>query len=98
MELRELAKKYIWWLPPEQAIRHPKRVIAQVMNLGTYSDWVALEQLYDDETLRGVLKDAKAGWFEPKRWNFWHIHLRCRDPKKVPPLPQRVLPRGALHE
>lgn len=34
MDLRDLAKKYIWWMTPEQAMENPKRVMAQVMNLG----------------------------------------------------------------
>lgn len=96
MDLRDLAKKYIWWMTPEQAMENPKRVMAQVMNLGTYQDWGVLKSLVDDDTLRSVLREAKAGWFTPKRWNFWHIHLKACDPYKVPPLPKRPLPPNCI--
>ena len=29
-DLRELAKKYLWWKTPDEAIQLPYRVIAQV--------------------------------------------------------------------
>jgi hypothetical protein len=36
--LRPLAKKYIWWETPDEALESPRRVIAQVMNIGTFED------------------------------------------------------------
>jgi len=37
-----MAARLIWWQPPEQALRRPERVIAQVMNIG---DFDTLQQL-----------------------------------------------------
>jgi hypothetical protein len=36
------AHKYIWWQTPESAVTSPHRIIAQVMNLGTFEDAQAL--------------------------------------------------------
>ena len=36
--LGHLARKYIWWKSPDEAMRTPQGVIAQVMNLGDYDD------------------------------------------------------------
>ena len=36
--LLPLAKKYLWWMPPEEAVTMPNRIVAQVMNLGDYDD------------------------------------------------------------
>jgi hypothetical protein len=36
-----MAKKYIWWEAPEDAVEFPDRVIAQVMNL---VDWPDVQQ------------------------------------------------------
>ena len=33
---RQLARKYIWWKTPEQAVQQPLRVLAQVMDIGDY--------------------------------------------------------------
>jgi len=92
MDLRDLARTYIWWMTPEQAMENPKRVMAQVMNLGTGQDREVLESLVDAETLKSVLQGAKAGWFTQKRWIFWHVRLKVCDSDKVPPLPKRPLP------
>ena len=43
--LKPLASKYIWWKTPEEAVVMPERVIAQVMNIGDYSDVQALVSL-----------------------------------------------------
>ena len=37
--LRRLARKYVWWKTPEEAVAMPRRVIAQVMNIGDYSEF-----------------------------------------------------------
>ena len=37
-ELEQLARRLIWWKPPEESLRRPERVIAQVMALGTWDD------------------------------------------------------------
>jgi len=36
--IHKMAKKYIWWQTPDQAAARPERVIAQVMNIGGFSD------------------------------------------------------------
>ena len=36
--LRRLASSYVWWKTPEEAMRFPHRVAAQVMNLGAWED------------------------------------------------------------
>ncbi len=94
-DLKPLARTYIWWKTPEEALKTPYRVIAQVMDLGTYKDWIRLCSIVSNETLCDVIKHAQAGWFSPKRWNYWHIALKIGDPFHVPPLPARPLPPSA---
>jgi hypothetical protein len=36
--LKPFAGKYVWWKMPDEAVTMPERVIAQVMNIGDYSD------------------------------------------------------------
>jgi hypothetical protein len=42
MDLTYFARKYIWWQTPESAVASPHRIIARVMNLGTFEDAQAL--------------------------------------------------------
>ncbi len=36
--LKPFARRYIWWKRPDEAIREPRSVIAQVMNMGDWDD------------------------------------------------------------
>jgi uncharacterized protein (DUF3820 family) len=31
--LVDLARRYVWWLSPEEALEYPQRVIARIMDL-----------------------------------------------------------------
>lgn len=83
------AKRYIWWQAPEDAVRTPRRLIAQVMNLGTLPDIAELRGLVSDDTLLQVLAKASPGEFSERSWHFWHQVLGGENPVEVPPLPQR---------
>lgn len=56
-----LAGKYVWWKTPEEAVAMPERVVAQVMNIGDYSDVQKLASQVGDKVLRDVISHAQAG-------------------------------------
>lgn len=73
--LRQLAAKYIWWKTPEEAMQYPRRVVAQVMNLGDYGDVQEMVHAVGDEVLKEALRRAEAGEFSEKSWVYWHLRL-----------------------
>jgi hypothetical protein len=87
--LKPLARKYIWWKTPEEAVVMPERVIAQVMNIGDYADVQALVSQVGEEVLRDVLKHAQAGQFNERSWAYWHYRLGLSSVDQVPALPVR---------
>ncbi|MCL2779431.1 MAG: hypothetical protein FWD73_15665 [Polyangiaceae bacterium] len=87
--LQSLARKYIWWKSPDEAVATPERVIAQVMDIGDYSDVQALAKLVGDEVLREVLTNAQAGQFNERSWAYWHYRLGLASVGHVPALPVR---------
>lgn len=87
--LKPLASKYIWWKTPEEAVSRPERVIAQVMNIGDYSDVQELVTQVGDEVLRIVLTNAEAGQFNERSWAYWHYRLGLSNVDQVPALPVR---------
>ncbi|MGH8285408.1 MAG: hypothetical protein ACRETT_06540 [Steroidobacteraceae bacterium] len=89
MDLTHFARKYIWWLPPDEAVRDRHRVIAQVMNLGTLEDVEALRRLVGDEQLRQALREARAGEFSDRSWHYWHRVLSTSELHEVPAAPAR---------
>ncbi len=89
--LLKLARKYVWWLPPEQASKLPQRVVAQVMNIGTFEDIQELANATGEEYLRKILTHAEIGQFNERSWSYWHYRLDLAAPEAVPPMPVRRL-------
>jgi len=87
--LKRLAKKYIWWKTVDEAISMPECIIAQVMNIGDYSDVQYLASQVGDKVLCDVLTHAKAGQFNERSWIYWHYRLGLSSIGNVPPLPVR---------
>lgn len=91
--LRPFARRYIWWKTPDEALRTPLRVIAQVMNMGDYADVQDLSRQLGDEPLRLALRSAEAGQFNARSW---HYRLGLAEASSVPPLPVRKFERAAV--
>ncbi|MDQ3774160.1 MAG: hypothetical protein M3461_07245 [Pseudomonadota bacterium] len=87
--LEQFAAKYIWWKTPGEALQHPDRVIAQVMDIGDYDDVQKLVVQMGDEYLREVLARAEIGQFTARSWAYWHYRLGLATPGNVPPMPLR---------
>ena len=87
--LRRWAAKYVWWKTPDEALAHPERIIAQIMNIGDYDDVRILLRLVDEEYLRAVLQGAEAGELDERSWTYWHYRLGISEPGQVPALPKR---------
>jgi hypothetical protein len=90
--LEKLARKYIWWKTPAEAVERPERIVAQVMNIGDYDDVQSLVHAADVAYLREVLTHAEVGQFNARSWTYWHYRLGLSDPDTVPFLPKRRLP------
>jgi hypothetical protein len=86
--LQHIARTYVWWKPPVEALADEKHFLAQVMNLGTWEDEMYILETFGEDRLRAVLRDAPPGLFSPRSWHFWHYRLGLEE---VPPLPKRKL-------
>ncbi|HWF94549.1 MAG TPA: hypothetical protein VG291_06280, partial [Xanthobacteraceae bacterium] len=85
--LVEFASRYIWWRdaqPPSE-----DRIIAQVMNLGTYDDVRRLEAAYGPQELRAVMLRAQPGWIGGRSWSFWRARLSHAGAGPIPEAPPR---------
>ena len=84
--------KYVWWKTPQEALASPERLIAQVMNIGTYDDVQRLTAGTEKDMLRGILRNAQAGYFNPKSWAYWHYRLGLvKSGEQIPGRPKRIL-------
>jgi len=87
--LKRLAARYVWWKTPDEALRYPNRVIAQVMKIGDFDDVQELMQVVGEDRLRHVIVQAEAGQFDERSWTYWHYRLGLAAIEQVPPLPVR---------
>jgi transcriptional regulator with XRE-family HTH domain len=89
--LRRMARRYVWWQSPADAVKDPRRIIAQVMDIGTLEDLQALAMAFGKTALVDALRHARPGWFRPKSWVFWHKVLMLETGSGIPPMPKRRL-------
>ena len=69
----------------------PTRVIAQVMDIGDYTDVQSMVEQIGDDRLREVLQNAEIGQFNARSWHYWHYRLGLAGVDQVPPMPTRKL-------
>ena len=86
--LKTLARRYVWWKTPEEAMLYPDRVAAQVMNLGTWDDLTAMAEATGEDYLREVLRHAEIGQLNPRSWHY-RLGLAEYGVVPVPPMPIR---------
>ena len=90
--LKRVSPVYIWWKTPDEALLYANRLIAQIMDLGTYEDTRDLVRLVGTDRLCAVIDRAEAGWFRPQSWSYWHYRLHLTEPGvDPPPMPTRNL-------
>jgi len=87
--LRELARRYLWWLAPAQARARPDLAITQTMELGDFADQRRLEAALGRGRLALALRNAEAGRLSARSWAYWHYRLGLAAPGHVPPPPRR---------
>lgn len=88
--LRSLARRYVWWLSPGEALARPNFVATQVMEMGDFDDVLKLEAALGCEALVRALREAGAGRLSERSWIYWHHRLGMAR-RRVPPLPRRTL-------
>lgn len=84
---REIARKLIWWKSVDEALQDPIRLACQVMTYGTWNDVLLARRELGDELFKRALRNAPAGVFDERSWNFWHLVFGMLP---VPPLPTRT--------
>ena len=87
-QLLTVARRVVWFKPPEEALAEPAHFLAHVMTYGTIEDLKLLSGVVGLAEFREALAQAPPGIFDPRSWAYWNA--RCgRQP--TPPLPTRAL-------
>ncbi len=90
-ERQRLARRYVWWMEPDAALRDLPGLLCQIMASGTAQDYVAARREWGEAAFKDALRTARPGALGERSWVFWHRQFG---------LPERALPKrqfdGAL--
>lgn len=93
MTLRDVARRVVWFDPPEQTLANPQLFLAHVMVYGTLEEVLVVKRHYTDADFENVLRNPPAGVFDARSWAYWNLVLGHRDaPFPEPSQRERRLP------
>ena len=87
-ELLRVARRMVWFKPPEETLADPVLFLSHVMTYGTVDDLRVVRAHFTEDQLRQALRAGLPGVFDARSWAYWHAVL---DIRPVPPLPTRRL-------
>jgi hypothetical protein len=88
----DLARRIIWFEPPEQALAEPIRFMAYAMTYARHEDMRIVRRYVSDDDMREALDRAPPGIIDPRSWAYWNSKMGRYPP---PPFPVRRFPASA---
>ena len=88
-DLKAVARKVVWFDPPEQVLGNTKYFLTYVMNYGTQEDIAVVRKYYSDADFEATLDDPTPGIFFRHAWIEWNSRF---DRVPAPPMPKRRIP------
>jgi hypothetical protein len=85
-ETLNIARRVIWFEPPEKALADPIRLMAYAMTYALHKDMRVIRRYVSDDAFREALDHAPPGIIDPRSWAYWNLKMGRYPP---PPLPKR---------
>jgi hypothetical protein len=82
----DIARRVIWFEPPEQALAEPIRFMAYAMTYARHEDMQIIRGYVSDKDFREALNRAPPGIIDARSWAYWNSKMGRFPP---PPLPVR---------
>jgi hypothetical protein len=82
----EIARRIIWFEPPEHALADPVRFLAYAMTYARHEDMRVIRRYVSVDDMRHALDNAPPGIIDPRSWAYWNSKMGRYPP---PPLPVR---------
>jgi hypothetical protein len=82
----DLARRIIWFEPPDHALADPIRFMAYAMTYARHEDMRVIRRYVSDDDMRDALDQAPPGIIDPRSWAYWNSKMGRYPP---PPLPVR---------
>jgi hypothetical protein len=88
----DIARRIIWFEPPEQALSEPLRFMAYAMTHARHEDMQVVRRYVCDDDFREALDQAPPGIIDARSWAYWNSKMGRYPP---PPRPVRQFTRMA---
>lgn len=88
-ETLAIARRMIWFEPPDVALSNGTRFMAYAFRYASHEDMRTLRRHVTDEDLSKALEAAPPGIIDGRSWAYWNWIIRNLTPP--PPLPRRGL-------
>src|ERR1700688_611287 len=85
-ETTSIARRVVWFEPPEKALADPVRFMAYAMAHAVHEDMKVLRRYVSDADFQEALDKAPPGIIDPRSWAYWNSKMG-RYP--APPRPVR---------
>jgi len=82
----DIARRIIWFEPPDHALADPIRFMTYAMTYARHEDMRVIRRYVSDDDLRDALDHAPPGIIDPRSWAYWNSKMGRYPP---PPLPVR---------
>jgi hypothetical protein len=82
----DLARRIIWFEPPDHALADPIRFMTYAMTYARHEDMRVIRRYVSDDDMREALDHAPPGIIDPRSWAYWNSKMGRYPP---PPLPVR---------
>lgn len=93
----DLARRIIWFEPPDHALADPIRFMAYAMTYARHEDMRIIPRFMSDDDIREALDRAPPGIIDPRSWAYWNSKMG-RYPPPPPPVRQFVVERIAKND
>jgi hypothetical protein len=70
-----VARKIVWFEPPEKALSDPIRFMAYAMTYALPEDMRFIRKYVSDDDFRDALDHAPAGIVDPRSWAYWNSKM-----------------------
>ncbi len=88
-DLLAVARRIVWFEPPEVALHDPVRFMAYAAARATHADMRTIRAYVSDDEFREALDGAPPGIIDARSWAYWQSKLGRWPP---PPMPRRFAP------
>jgi hypothetical protein len=78
----EVARRVVWFEPPEQALADPVRFSAYALTYARHEDMRVIRRYVSDDQLREALDRAPPGIIDPRSWAYWNSQMGRYPPPR----------------